>query len=50
MSRGNVARVIESVVDADPATVARTVIAFNDGPTPIDQAISTARSRADASD
>ncbi len=50
VSRGNVARVIQAVVDADPATVARTVIAFNDGPTPIEQAISAASGRADAAD
>ncbi len=50
VSRGNVARVIQSVVDADPATVARTVIALNDGPTPVDQAISAASSRADTPD
>ncbi len=50
VSRGNVAEVIRSVVDADPAAVSRTAIAFNDGPTPVQAAIAAVGSRAKASD
>ncbi|GAB3887776.1 NAD(P)H-binding protein [Terrabacter terrigena] len=41
VSRGNVAHVIRSVV-AHPETTARRIIAFNDGPSPIDEVVASA--------
>lgn len=51
VSRGNVAGVIRSVAAADPGVVASRIIAFNDGDTPIDQAIAAlANSEAGSAD
>ncbi len=42
VSRGNVARVIETVVSAEPAEVVGREISFNDGKTPVREAITGA--------
>lgn len=42
VSRGNVARVIETVVSADPSDVIGREIAFNDGTTPVREAVTGA--------
>jgi hypothetical protein len=39
VSRGNVAEVIRAVVGSDPSAVAGLKIPFNDGDSPIDEAL-----------